>query len=357
MQCLYHFATGVLNSAALMHYGCPPPRAKLVDSVNYSAHHGETNCMPASPPFRVSSQVDAVRRFNRFYTRKLGLLQDGLYESRFSLTQVRVLYELASRQRPTARDLCNDLGLDPGYLSRMLRGFEKGGILSRQSSSRDARQQHLSLTARGRKVFAPLNRRSADEVARMLEPLSPAQQSRLVEATQSIEGLLGPKSDANATYTLRAHRPGDMGWITHRHGVVYWKEYGYDERFEALVAGVVSDFIEHFDPKREHCWIAERDREIVGSVFLCKKSKTVAKLRLLLVEPSARGLGIGKRLVTECVNFARKAGYRKMMLWTQSELLAARGIYQHAGFHLAGSERHDSWGRKGLVSEVWEMKL
>jgi len=300
--------------------------------------------------------VDAIRCFNRFYTRQIGVLQQGVYQSRYSLTEVRVLYELANRQRPTASELCKDLGLDPGYLSRMLRSFEKQRLLSRESSTSDARQQHLSLTAHGRKVFAPLNQRSADDVARMLDPLSPTQQIRLVESARNIEALLDRKP-APAAYTIRSHRPGDMGWVTHRHGVLYWQEYGYDERFEALVAGIVSDFIKNFDPKRERCWIAERDGEIAGSVFLCKKSKTVAKLRLLLVEPSARGLGIGKRLVEECVNFARKAGYKKMILWTQSELLAARGIYQHAGFHLAGTERHKSWGRKELVSEVWEMKL
>jgi len=323
----------------------------------------------ASRPHR-NHHVDAIRCFNRFYTRHIGVLQQGVYQSRYSLTEVRVLYELANRQRPTASELCKDLGLDPGYLSRMLRSFEKQRLLSRESSTSDARQQHLSLTAHGRKVFAPLNQRSADDVARMLDPLSPTQQLQLVEAARSMESLLGTgdaarsaqhaavlQNGVDAAYTIRSHRPGDMGWVTHRHGVLYWQEYGYDERFEALVAGIVSDFIKNFDPKRERCWIAERDGEIAGSVFLCKKSKTVAKLRLLLVEPSARGLGIGKRLVAECVSFARKAGYKKMILWTQSELLAARGIYQQTGFHLAGTERHKSWGRKELVSEVWEMKL
>lgn len=317
------------------------------------------------------NHVDAMRRFNRFYTRQIGILRDGVYKSPYSLTEVRVLYELAHRDQPTASELCKDLGLDPGYLSRMLRSFEKQGIIVRKSAATDARQHHVSLTAHGRKVFAPLNQRSADDVARMLHPLSSSQQLRLVEAARSIEHLLQPeakaagrgalgapvRNDSSAGYTLRSHRPGDMGWVTYRHGLLYWQEYRYDERFEALVAGVVSDFIQNFDPKREHCWIAERDGEILGTVFLCKKSKSVAKLRLLLVEPSARGLGIGKRLVAECIHFARKAGYKKMILWTQSELVAARAIYRHAGFHLAGKERHNSWGRKGLVSEVWEMKL
>jgi len=305
---------------------------------------------------RPSHHVDAIRRFNRFYTRQIGILQDGVYRSPYSLTEVRVLYELAQRDQPTASELCKDLGLDRGYLSRMLRSFEKQGIIVRKSAATDARQHHVSLTAHGRKVFAPLNQRSADDVARMLQPLSPAQQSRLVESARAIETLLDAKP-APAGYTLRSHRPGDMGWVTYRHGILYWQEYRYDERFEALVAGIVSDFIKNFDPKREHCWIAERDGEILGTVFLCKKSNSIAKLRLLLVEPSARGLGIGKQLVAECVHFARKAGYKKMILWTQRELVAARGIYQHAGFHLAGTERHNSWGRKGLVSEVWEMKL
>lgn len=306
----------------------------------------------------LASQVEAVRRFNRFYTRQIGVLREKLYSSPFSLAEVRVLYELANRQKPTAKELCNDLGLDPGYLSRMLREFEKRGWLIRTPSPADARHFFLKLTAAGRAAFAPLNARSAEEVAALLRRMPAADQGRLVEAMSDIETLLGSgPGQGRANYSLRSHRPGDMGWVVHRHGVLYAQEYRYDERFEALVAKIVGEFIEHFDPKREHCWMAERNGELVGCVFLVKKSKTVAKLRLLLVEPSARGLGLGKRLVEECVAFARKAGYKKIVLWTQSELKAARGIYQHAGFQLVDQHRHNSWSRKGLISEVWEKKL
>ena len=305
----------------------------------------------------LSSQVEAVRRFNRFYTRQIGVLREKLYQSPFSLTEVRVLYELATREKPTATELCKDLGLDPGYLSRMLRRFQKRGCVSRKASAEDGRQQLLALTAAGRTAFAPLNARSAEEVAALLTALPASQQTRLVESMTKIEQLLGEKVEASPKYVLRSHRPGDMGWVVYRHGVLYSQEYGYDERFEALVAKIVGEFVEHYDPKRERCWIAERGGELLGCVFLVKKSKAVAKLRLLLVEPSARGLGIGKRLVAECVAFARKAAYKKITLWTQSELEAARGIYQQAGFRLVEQHQHHSWSRRNLVSEVWEKKL
>ncbi|HET7442259.1 MAG TPA: helix-turn-helix domain-containing GNAT family N-acetyltransferase [Terriglobales bacterium] len=302
-------------------------------------------------------RVQAVRRFNRFYTRQIGILQEGVYESPFSLTEVRVLYELAHQDGLTAVQLCRELGLDAGYASRILRVFERKGLIARKPSDSDGREMLLSLTARGREVFAPLDDRSSDDIAKMLGRLSPEQQARLAEATRTIEHLLSPKATGKPPYVLRTHQPGDMGWVTYRHGVLYSQEYGYDERFEALVAGIVADFVKNFDVKRERCWIAEIDGERVGSVFLVKKSKTVAKLRLLMVEPSARGLGIGKRLVAECIRFARQAGYKKVVLWTQSELHAARGIYEQAGFKLAGKKPHESWSRKGLVSEVWELKL
>jgi DNA-binding MarR family transcriptional regulator/GNAT superfamily N-acetyltransferase len=308
----------------------------------------------------LASQVEAVRRFNRFYTRQIGVLRDKLYHSPFSLTEVRVLYELAHRETPTATELGKDLGLDPGYLSRTLRNFAKRGWLTRTPSREDARQQFLTLTAEGRAAFAPLNSRSAEEVAHLLRPIPRVEQEHLVKAMHTIERVLGePATNGThaAPYVLRDSRPGDLGWVVHRHGALYWQEYKYDERFEALVAKIVGEFVAHYDPRREHCWMAERNGELVGCVFLVKKSKTVAKLRLLLVEPSARGLGIGKRLVAECIRFARKAGYKKITLWTQSELKAARGIYQSAGFRLVDQHRHSSWGRKGLVSEVWEINL
>ncbi len=312
---------------------------------------------PAALPKSPDDPVSAVRSFNRFYTRQIGVLDEHLLNSRFSLTEMRVLYELAHRHGTTAADLCNDLGLDPGYLSRIVQRFEKEGLLARVRSSRDARQSNLSLTARGKKTFAPFEARSAEQMGQILARLGPAEQKHLLQAMTSIEGLLDPKACRSDSYVLRAHRPGDMGWVVHRHGVLYSQEYGYDERFEALVAEIVAHFVQHFDPNRDACWIAEKNGEIVGSIFLVKKSKTVAKLRLLLVEPSARGLGIGKRLIQECIRFARPAGYKKIVLWTQSELHAAHRLYEQAGFKLAGKKSHDSWGRKGLVAETWELKL
>jgi DNA-binding MarR family transcriptional regulator/GNAT superfamily N-acetyltransferase len=305
----------------------------------------------------IPAAVSAVRGFNRFYTRQVGLLNEHLLESQFSLTEARVLYELAHREGLTAAGLSKHLALDPGYLSRILRSFEKRGLLTRTESKSDARQSLLTLTLKGRRTFAPLDARSQEQVGGLLQKLSCAGQKRLIEAMRTIEEQLGPKPSRQSPYLLRPHRPGDMGWAVHRHGVLYSREYGYDERFEALVAEIVAHFIRHFDPKRDACWIAEKDTEIVGSIFLVKKSKAVAKLRLLLVEPSTRGLGVGKRLVEECVRFARQAGYKKIVLWTQSELHAARHLYEQAGFKLAGKRRHDSWGREGLVAETWELRL
>ncbi|HUA14166.1 MAG TPA: helix-turn-helix domain-containing GNAT family N-acetyltransferase [Verrucomicrobiae bacterium] len=300
--------------------------------------------------------VQTIRRFNRFYTRQIGVLQEHLLESQFSLTEVRVLYELAHRENITAKDLCRELALDPGYLSRMLQSFERHGWTKAAPSPEDRRRQFLTLTPKGHKVFDPLEGRSSREVAAMLARLSPAQQRRMLAAMRDIETVLVPSAPPTTRYILRSHRPGDMGWVVQRHGELYWQEYHYDERFEALVAEIVAEFIARLDPARERCWIAEKGGENVGCIFLVKKSETVAKLRLLLVEPSARGLGIGKRLVDECVRFARAAGYRKILLWTQSELLAARAIYAHAGFEKIAEEGHQSWSRKGLIAETWELK-
>lgn len=304
----------------------------------------------------IHSRIAAVRRFTRFYTRQIGLLDEHLYRSPFSLTEVRVLYELAHRPALTASALGRELGLDAGYLSRMLRKFHSDGLIAKQASETDARQSLLSLTPKGRKAFAPLEKRSEEQVAGMLEKLSPAQQEKLVAAMAAIEDALGGRKaeDEKAPYLLRPHQPGDMGWVVYRHGVLYSQEYGYDERFEALVAGIVSDFIKNFDPRHERCWIAERRGEIVGSVFLVKKSKTVAKLRMLLVEPSARGLGIGRRLVEECIRFARHAGYRKITLWTQDELLSARRIYAAAGFKLV---RKEPYPMLNSIAETWDLEL
>jgi Transcriptional regulators len=309
---------------------------------------------PVSP-----SPVQTVRRFNRFYTKQIGVLNDGLLQSPFSLAEVRVLYELAHREQPTAVQLANELALDDGYLSRILRTFRKRGLIARTPAETDRRQRLLALTPRGRSLFASLNARSDDQVATMLRELSPSDQDRLVDAMRTIESLLlrdGSAPANRAPYLLRQHRPGDMGWVVYRHGVLYSQEYGWDERFEALVAGIVAQFIEQFDPKRERCWIAEKDGDNVGSVFLVKHTTTVAQLRLLLVEPTARGLGIGQRLVDECVRFARQAGYRKITLWTNSVLHAARRIYERTGFVLVKEEPHRHFG-EGLVGQTWDLRL
>jgi DNA-binding MarR family transcriptional regulator/N-acetylglutamate synthase-like GNAT family acetyltransferase len=302
--------------------------------------------------------VPAIRRFNRFYTRQIGVLQEGLLHSQFSLTELRVLYELAHRDLPSAVELANDLALDAGYLSRLLRGFTIRGLVRRIPDNRDRRQVRLALTPKGAEVFATLDARQNQEIASMLEGVAPPEQGRLLDAMRAIESILARDVPAKSSaYVLRPPRPGAMGWVAQRHGQLYSEEYGYDEHFEALVAEIVARFVKHLDPKHERCWIAERDGENVGCIFLVKKSKTVAKLRLLLVEPSARGLGIGRRLVSECVRFARQAGYKKITLWTQSELHAARHLYQEAGFQLVRETAHHSWSRRDLVAEVWELNL
>jgi len=305
-------------------------------------------------------QVDAVRSFNRFYTRRIGALGERHLDSPFSLTEMRVLYELAHRDAPTAADLGRDLGLDAGYLSRILRRFESRGLLGRRASPADARQSLLRLTPKGRAAFTPLETRAKGEVDALLAQVGRGRRREVVDAMGTIQRLLGASSapaDRAAPYLLRPHQPGDMGWVVHRHGAIYARDWGYNQQFEALVARICADFLDHFDPAAERCWIAERDGEIVGSVFVVRKSKTVAKLRLLLVEPSARGLGIGGRLVDECIRFAQQAGYRKLTLWTQSELDAARRLYQQAGFRCVQRRAHDSFGRKGLVAETWDLTL
>lgn len=311
-------------------------------------------------------RISDIRRFNRFYTQKIGVLQEGLLDSAYSLAEVRVLYELAhwrdgadreaTTPSPSASRLAARLGLDEGYLSRLLRGFEKQRLIARKPSPDDGREQILSLTPRGRKAFAPLELRSRQQVAAMLGRLSDLERSRLAAAMTTIEQALGPAKPKATAYTLRSLRPGDIGWVTHRHGMLYAEEYGYDEHFEALVAEIAVHFVQAFNVERERCWIAERGGEILGCVFLVSKSPTVAKLRLLLVEPDARGLGLGARLVDECIAFARQAGYRKMVLWTQSELLAARRIYEQRGFRRIAEEPHHSFGRD-LVAETWELRL
>jgi DNA-binding MarR family transcriptional regulator/N-acetylglutamate synthase-like GNAT family acetyltransferase len=301
-------------------------------------------------------QIAAIRSFNRFYTQKIGVLQGGFLQSPFSLTEVRVLYELAHREKPTAAQLARDLGLDQGYLSRILRDFAQRGLIDKTPSEKDARQTYLSLTPQGVEVFAPLNQSQSDEVTAMLGGLSAAEQNRLLEAMRTIEDVLGPRLRQHASYVLRAHEHGDMGWVVHRHGTLYFQEYGWNEEFEALVAEIVAQFLRNFNPNRERCWIAESEGEIVGSVFLVQQSETVAKLRLLLVEPKARGLGLGARLVSECIRFAQQRRYQKITLWTNNVLVAAQRRYQEAGFRLVHEEPHHSFGHN-LVGETWELDL
>ena len=301
-----------------------------------------------------AERVSAVRRFNRFYTRRIGVLDAHYLRSPFSLSEVRVLYELAHRDGTTASALVRDLGLDPGYLSRMLRTFARRGLVTRRTADDDARKSVLALTARGKKAFAPLDARAREQIDGLLASMPSSTQERLVGAMRAIEDALAPRDAGRVT--LRAHRPGDLGWVVERHGEVYSEEYGWDETFEALVAGIVAKFVEHLDPARERCWIAELDGARVGSVFCVKQSERVAKLRLLLVEPSARGFGIGTRLVDECIAFARSAGYRELVLGTNDVLGAARRIYERAGFELVESERHTSFGKR-LVGQNWRLRL
>ncbi len=307
------------------------------------------------PESGIDQQVSAIRAFNRFYTRKIGVL-DGMASNPFSLAEARVLYEIAHREQPTATDIRKQLGLDAGYLSRILRDFERRRLVTREQSRKDERQRFLSLTPKGRKAFAPVDERSNRDVAALLKTLSPAGRKRLVDAVQTVHSLLSDTAEPGSPYLLRQHQPGDMGWIVHRQAILYAEEYGWDDTYEALAAEIVAHFIKNFDPKRERAWVAEKDGERVGGVFVAKESNEVAKLRLLHVEREARGLGIGKRLVAECVRFARHAGYQKMTLWTQSILRAARHIYKDQGFEVIREEKHHSFG-KDLTAEIWELDL
>lgn len=305
------------------------------------------------PPFDEAQQIAQVRRFNRFYTRQIGLLDEGLLNSKFTLTEVRILYELANHDDLRAVDINRALDIDPGYLSRILKKFEARGLVERTPSETDARQAILAITEVGRSAFAPLDQASQAQVATMLARLSPEQRSWLIDAMSTIQRLL---DNTGSQYSLRPLRSGDIGWIIHRHGVIYAQEFGWDETFEALVAEIAGAFVRTCDHARERCWIAERKGEVVGSVFLVRDSDEVAKLRLLYVEPAARGLGIGRRLVAECIGFARSSGYRSVTLWTNDVLIQARRIYEAAGFRLQREEPHRSFG-KDLVGQYWELSL
>jgi DNA-binding MarR family transcriptional regulator/GNAT superfamily N-acetyltransferase len=305
---------------------------------------------------KLDHKVETMRRFNRFYTKQIGVLHEGLLKSPFSLTEGRVLYELAHREKVVATALSDELNLDSGYLSRILRSFKNRALIAKETSKEDGRESFLSLTRKGQKAFAVLNRGAREEIQAMLSGLQLVDQNRLIAAMETIQDLLGARPDRKTPYILRPHQPGDMGWVVHRHGVLYAQEYGWDSQFEAVVAGIVAKFIQNYDAKRERCWIAERDGEPVGSVFLVTRSKRIAQLRLLLVEPRARGLGIGARLVSECRRFARQVGYRKMTLWTNAGLHAARHIYERAGFRLVGEEKDHSFGHDQTF-QTWKLIL
>jgi DNA-binding MarR family transcriptional regulator/GNAT superfamily N-acetyltransferase len=307
----------------------------------------------------VADAVAQVRRFNRFYTRLVGALDKGHLHSSFSLAETRVLYEIAHGDTPMATDLARDLRLDPGYLSRMLRGFERRGLVERVRSASDGRRNHLQLTPKGRSIFEDLDARASAAVADVLAPFVDGQQQQLLDSMRTIESIFGrPATEQQAPFVLRPHRPGDMGWVVHRQAVLYAQEYGWDETYEALISRIVADFIDRFDPKRERCWIAERDGEIVGSVFLIRHPERagVAQLRLLYVERSARGLGIGRRLVRECTQFARQTGYKTITLWTNSVLTSARKIYEAEGYRLVNEKPHHTFGQD-LVGQTWELEL
>lgn len=304
----------------------------------------------------MEERISAVRHFNRFFTRQIGVLREGLLHSPYSLTEARILFELAHREKLTSSNIYRELGLDAGYLSRILSRLEQQGLLEKVRSESDGRQRFLHLTEEGQKEAMLLDKRSRDEVGEMLYELSEGEQQRLLKAMEAIESVVSKGLKYSEPFFLRTHEPGDMGWVTHRHGVLYAEEYDWDVHFEALVAQIVADFLNNYNPERERCWIAEMNGEIVGSVFVVQASETDAKLRLLLVEPKARGLGLGTRLVEECIRFARRRGYKKLVLWTNSILVEARHIYEKTGFQLVAEEAHHSFGHD-LVGETWELVL
>jgi len=301
-------------------------------------------------------QIESVREFNRFYTRLIGVLNRDYLDSPFSLAEGRVLMEVYYRKTTTASVIIQALGIDAGYLSRMLRGFERRSLLAKAGSVDDGRQKPLSLSRTGRKAFEALEARQREVLAKTLKPVASHRRTQLIGSMHRIQRILDAPAENRAPYTFRSLRPGDIGWVTHRQGIIYYEEYGWDERFEALCGEILAHFVQNLDAKRERAWIAERDGEIVGSIFCVRKSAAVAQLRLLYVEPTTRGLGIGTRLVDECVDFARRAGYRRMMLWTNSVLDSARRIYERKGFGLVKEERHHSFG-KNLVGQNWELDL
>ncbi|HEX3891705.1 MAG TPA: helix-turn-helix domain-containing GNAT family N-acetyltransferase [Terracidiphilus sp.] len=314
--------------------------------------------MTTAPASEINRAVHDFRGFNRFYTRFLGLLDEELIKSGFSLAEARVLFELATRSESGATEIANDLSLDPGYLSRILRKLEEAGLLDRSPSLTDARFALLRLTRKGKNVFAELNRRSSAQAKEILDKLTPSHRSLLIRSMNEVKGVLAQDHADATAFVLRPHRPGDMGWVVQRQTLLYVGEYGWNGDYESLASRIVADFIDRFDPVRERCWIAERLGEPLGCIFLVRhpEREGVAKLRLLHVEHAARGMGLGKALVAECLQFARVAGYKTVTLWTQSILHAAHKIYQEAGFRLVLEEPHHSFG-KDLIGQTWELDL
>jgi DNA-binding MarR family transcriptional regulator/GNAT superfamily N-acetyltransferase len=306
----------------------------------------------------MEADIAAFRQFNRFYTRLIGTLDEGLLNTEFTLAEARIIYELATRQNHGAKELAEALGMDPGYLSRVLTKLKSLGITKSKVSKQDNRRADLTLTPKGRTAFAKLNALSEKQAGDILDALALPDRARLIASMKTIEGVLTADDREQRPFVLRHHRAGDMGWVVFREAAVYAQEYGFDAEFEALVAKIVSDFLANFDPKKERCWIAEIDGQPVGHIFLVKHpaNSQTAKLRLFLIEKSARGKGLGHALVKECIHFARESGYRKIGLWTQSDLLAAQHIYKKAGFQLTKEEPHHSFG-KDLIGQTWELEL
>lgn len=307
-------------------------------------------------PAKADPAVAAVRHFTRFFTRRIGVLRKGLYASPFSLVEARVLYEIAHRGGTSSGEIARDLGLDPGHLSRIVQALSRRGLVRKRPAKDDARRLSLDLTPRGRTAFAGLDSASQDEVAALLAPLDDAARTRLVASLDAAERLLERSAMPDGAFALRLHRIGDMGAVVAGQAKLYAREYGWNGEFEALVAEIVAKFVREFDPARERCWIAERDGEIAGSIFLVKESSKVAKLRLFYLEPWARGSGLGRRMLDECLAFAKTSGYATVVLWTNDCLAAARHLYERAGFVLVESEKHRSFG-KDLVGQYWSLDL
>lgn len=301
-------------------------------------------------------EIAALREFNRFYTGRLGVLNEGLLDSPFSLAEVRVMYELDAHGPAMPSELADRLGMDRGYLSRLIARLDGQGLLKSQVSKTDRRSRMVSLTRKGKVTFTRLEAKSQAQAAELIAPMDSRGRRGLMSALREMRRALGDAGIAPSPIVLRGHRPGDIGLVTQRHGELYAHEYGWDEHFEALVAGILSRYIAEFKPARERGWIAERDGEFIGCVFLMQKDADTAQLRMLLVEPAARGTGLGRTLVDECIRFARQCGYRKMVLWTNSQLGAARHIYQSQGFQLVREEPHDAFG-DGSVGQYWELDL